>query len=109
MTTLQEYDLKIKPPKIVWGQVLCQMTTEEVEDDGWENEATMYELKSVEVVDAYESWYSGLKYYLSIGDSPAGLDAQKCRALHLKSVRYQLVSGISQDATFSNKSASTFK
>ena len=94
MTTLQEYDLKIKPTKIVCCQGLCQMAAKVVVDDGWENKATMYEVQSVKVADAPRYWYSDLRYYFSIGDVLAGLDAQKHRALYLKSARYQLVYGI---------------
>lgn len=77
INTLQEYDLKIKPTKIVRGQGLCQMDAEAVVDDGWENETSMYEPKPVQVVDISESWYSILKYYLLIGDILVGLDTQK--------------------------------
>lgn len=43
MTTLQDYDLEIKPSKIVRGQSLCQMAAEVVADEGWDIETTMYE------------------------------------------------------------------
>jgi hypothetical protein len=94
MTILQEYDLEIKQEKIVCGQGLCQMAPEAVADDGWENEATKHQVESVKVVDAPESWYSDLRYYLSTCDIPAGLDARKRRELCLKSARYHLVSRI---------------
>ena len=70
------------------------MATEAVADNEWENKAMMYEIESVKVVDAPESWYSNLIFYLSIGDVPAGLDPRKRRMLYLKSARYQLVSGV---------------
>ena len=85
---LQEYDLEIKPTKIVWGQGLCQMATEAVDDEGWENVTTMCEPESVQVTDILESWYSDLKHYLMIGDVLEDLDARKQRALHLNSARY---------------------
>ena len=44
------------------------------------------------VIDVSNSWYSNLKHYLSIRSAPSGLDAQRHRALRLKSARYQLVS-----------------
>ena len=47
MTNLQEYDLEIKPDKIVRGQGLCQMDAEVVSEEGWEDEITMYEPKSI--------------------------------------------------------------
>lgn len=55
MMTLQEYDLEIKPVKIVRGQGLCKMATEVAskenpEEGGWENEAAMYEIDSMKVI-----------------------------------------------------------
>jgi hypothetical protein len=60
MTTLQKYDLEIKPAKIVRGQGLCKMAAKEIgkddlEEGGWENEAVMYEIESVKVTDMSES------------------------------------------------------
>ena len=34
-------------------------------EGGWENEASMYEVELVEVVETLESRYFDLKYYLS--------------------------------------------
>ena len=43
LTSLQEYDLEIKPTKLVKGQGLCKIIYEELdpqekEEQGWENE-----------------------------------------------------------------------
>ena len=43
LTTLQEYDLEIKPTKLVKGQGLCKLAVEELdpqkeEEEGWDNE-----------------------------------------------------------------------
>ena len=94
MTMLQEFDLKIKPAKIIQGQGLCQMPAEAMANNGWENETMMYEPESVQVIDVSKSRYSDLKHYLSIEDIPIDLDSRKQRALRLKSGQYQLVSGI---------------
>ena len=88
MTTLREYDLEIKPAKIVRGQGLCQMAAEAVVEEGWENKITMYEIESFQVNDIFESWYADLKHYLSTGCVPEALDARKWRELRLKSARY---------------------
>ena len=77
MTTLQEYDLEIKPTKIIWGQVLCQMAVEAVSEEGWEDEITVYEPESIQFTDISESWYTDLKHYLSIGNVLEDLDAPK--------------------------------
>ena len=81
MTTLQEYDLEIKPTKIVQGQGLCQMAAEAVSEEGWEVETTMYEPKSIQFNDISESWYTDLKHYLSTRNVPEDVDAHKRRAL----------------------------
>lgn len=66
MTTLQEYDKEIKPAKIVWGQGLCQMGTEVVAEEVWEDE-TVVKPKSIQFNDISESWYTYMKHYLSTG------------------------------------------
>lgn len=47
MTFLQEYDLEIKPTKIVRGQGLCKLVVEsrdlKEEEHGWENEDLIFE------------------------------------------------------------------
>ena len=47
LTCLQEYDLEIKPTKLVKGQGLCKLMAEALdpqkEEEGWENEADMLE------------------------------------------------------------------
>lgn len=80
MTTLQEYELEIKLTKIVRGQGFCQMAMKAIWNDdskegGRENEASMYEVESVEDADIPEPWYSNLKYYLSTRSVLEGLDA----------------------------------
>ena len=93
MTTLQEYDLEIKPSKIVQGQGLCQMDVEEVSEEVWEGE-TIVEPESIQFNDISKSWYIDMKHYLSIGNMPEDFDVRKWRALRLKSARYQLISSI---------------
>ena len=88
MTTFQEYDLEIKPAKIVWGQGLCQMATEAVAEEGWEDETTMYEPESIQFTDISKSWYTDLKHYLSTGNVPEYFDARKQMTLWLKSAKY---------------------
>ena len=75
MTTLQEYDLEVKPAKIVRGQCLCQMAVEAVSKEGWEDENTMYEPESIQFNDILESRYTDLKHYLSTGNVPEDFDA----------------------------------
>ena len=69
MTILQDYDLEIKPAKIVQGQGLCQMSTEEVYEEVWKDK-TIVEPKSIQFNDVSESWYTYMKHYLSIRHIP---------------------------------------
>jgi hypothetical protein len=47
ITYLQEYDLEIKPNKLMNGQGLCKVAVEALDpqedEEGWENEADMFE------------------------------------------------------------------
>lgn len=48
MTTLQEYDIDIKPTKLVKGQYVCQLVAEfegsrVSDEEGWENELEVCE------------------------------------------------------------------
>ena len=40
------------------------------------------------------SWYNGLKYYVTHGNNSTQLDSRKRRALRLKSAQYQLINGV---------------
>ena len=55
MMTLQDYDLEIKLTKIVQGQGMCQRAVEVVVEEGWQNEITMYETESFQVIDISQS------------------------------------------------------
>ena len=89
MTSLQEYDLDIKPTNIVRGQGLCHLTTHSNDPEnrqvGWERE----EAAPTGFVNALETAtserYDHIKFFLHNGFSPETLDPKKCRALRLKS------------------------
>ena len=74
--------------------VAKEVVNDVLDNDGWENEAAMYEVESVKVSYSPKFWYSKLRYYLSTGDILIVLDAQKHRVLCFKPSRYQLVSRI---------------
>ena len=76
MTTLQEYDLEIKHAKIIWGQGLCQMATEVVSEEVWEDE-TVVEPESIQFNDISKSGYTDMKHYLSTGYMPEYFDIRK--------------------------------
>ena len=80
MTYLQEYDLEIKPAKLVKVQGLCKLVVESLDpqenEEGWENKADMLEREVLYIPASMNSWYNDLKYYLTHGSSPSHLDAQ---------------------------------
>ena len=99
LTTLQEYDLEIKPTKLVKGQGLCKLVAEAQdpqmeEEEGWDNEVDLMQSEVLYMPTSTNSWYNDLKYYLTHGSSPNHLDARKKRALRLKSSQYQLIDGV---------------
>lgn len=65
MTSLQEYDLEIKPTKIVKGQGICKMVTDsqDPKGEGWDNEEYMGEDEIFCVPPLKDSWYVYLYYF----------------------------------------------
>ena len=99
LTTLQEYDLEIKPAKLVKGQGLCKLVAEAQQsqmkqEEGWENEVDMLQNEVLYIPASTNSRYNDLKYYPTHGSSPNHLDACQKRALRLKSAQYQLIDGV---------------
>ena len=99
ITTLQEYELEIKPPKLVKGQGLCKLAVKELDPqkekgEGWDNEVDLLQRDVLYMPTSTGSWYNDLKYYLTHGSSLNHLDAQKKWALRLKYFQYQLIDGV---------------
>ena len=69
MASLQEYDLEIKPAKLVKGQGLCKLATEALDpqndEEGWKNEEKLFEREVLYISTSTNSWYNDLKYYLT--------------------------------------------
>jgi hypothetical protein len=71
------------------------MDFEDQEEDGWQEESTLY-TQQVPYVPSFENLcYNDLKYYLQHGTTLDHLNAKKKRVLRLKSIQYQLIHGIS--------------
>jgi hypothetical protein len=70
------------------------MDYEDQEEDGWQEEPTLYTQQAPYIPSIENSWYNDLKYYLQHGTAPDHLNAKQRRALRLKSAQYQLVHGI---------------
>ena len=73
MAVVQEFDLDIKPAKLVKGQGLCKLAAEAQdqvnEDPGWENELALWCGKASYVSPGKES-YDKLTYLLHHGTCP---------------------------------------
>ena len=98
MTTLQEYDLEIKPTKIVKGQGLCLLAAQsndpEQEQLQWNREEGTSE-DTVNVISAPSSkWYDDIRFFLTHRFSPKNLDFKKSRDLKLRVSPYQLIDGV---------------
>ena len=99
LTTLQEYDLEIKPAKLVKGQGLCKLTveaqdTQMEQEEGWDNEVDLLQNEVLYMPTSTNSWYNDMKYDLTDGSIPNHLDAHKKRDLRLRSAQYQLIDGV---------------
>jgi hypothetical protein len=98
ITDLQEYDLEIKPTKIVKGKGLCKLTDEspcvESQEDALYQDSETFEKEVSYIPVSSDPWFYEMKYYLTHGSTPHYLDPKKKRALRLKSTQYQLIQGI---------------
>ena len=89
MTALQEYDLEIKPTKIVIGQGLCQLTAQSNGPKNHQADWEQEEATPIGYVNALETatseWYDDIRFFLHNGFAPETLDPKKHRELMLKS------------------------
>ena len=95
MTTLQEYDLKIKPSTVVKGQGLCKLAAKVAHFPNSNSETFIDETLLKREIYFYpppqDSWYSYLRTLLETGTAPEPLEPKKRRSLRLKSAPYFLI------------------
>jgi hypothetical protein len=98
MAVVQEFDLDIKPAKLVKGQGLCKLAVEAQdqanEDPGWENEMTLWCNEVAYISPRQDSWYKDLAYLLHHRACPENLNPRERRALRLKSAQYRLINSV---------------
>jgi hypothetical protein len=99
MAIVQEFDLDIKPAKIIKGQRLCRMAAEaqdleNVEDSSWENELSLWCIEDLYVPPDKESLYGNLSYLLHHGTCPENLNPRERRVIRLKSTQYHLINSM---------------
>jgi hypothetical protein len=77
MEVVHEFDLDIKPAKLVKGQGLCKLAAKSQdrinEDLGWENELALWCSEAVYIPPGQESWYGKPIYLLHHGTCPENL------------------------------------
>eukprot|EP00253_Pinus_taeda_P002777 PITA_02777 len=93
VTSLQEYDIEIKPANIVKGQGFYRMLAgasiiSEIPSPN--QEVQIYEVSLNDI----ESRYADIIFYLKNGYAPSNLNHKKKRALRLKAKQYQLVNDV---------------
>lgn len=71
----QEYDIKLKPKKLVWGNGLCKVIVEN------QNRSQEEELSRALMVSLWDPWFSNIAYVFTYRDFPDGLTYQKKRDL----------------------------
>ena len=98
MTALQEYDMEIKPAKIIKGQGLFQLTAQSNDPENQQTDWEQEEATPTGFVNALETtaseWYDHTNFFLHNGFAPKTLYPKKCRALRMKSAPYQLINDV---------------
>ena len=80
MAKVQEFDIDIKPTKLVRGNALCRAMAEDqhIEEDD----------HKVLMVSLQDPWFSNISYYLTYGECPDGLTVKQKRNLKNKALKY---------------------
>ena len=85
----QEYDIEIKPTKLVRGNALCREIVENKIEELEESE----EKQLVLVVGLQDAWFEDIVYFLTYGECPKGLNARQRRDLRLKAAKFMIWDG----------------
>jgi hypothetical protein len=90
LAKLQEYDMEIKPLKVVRGQGLCKLMTG-IEDV---NIPHTDDVPTQDVSISRPEWYKDIIFYLKYGQFPIVMSPKERRDLKMKTNQYVLVSRI---------------
>ena len=93
VTTLQEYDVAIKPAKIVRGQGFCRLLAGAHNIPEHQDQADIVRANQISVIDS-ESQYDDLIFYLKNGYAPSNLSYKNKRALRLKAKHYEIIDDV---------------
>ena len=87
---MQEYDIEIKPTKLVRGNALCNVI---LENKIIEESKELGEKQLVLAVDLHDLWFENITYFLTFGECLEGLTTRKRRDLKLKLATYVIWDG----------------
>eukprot|EP00253_Pinus_taeda_P007727 PITA_07727 len=93
VTTLQEYDLEIKPAKIVRGQGFCRLLAgaSNIQESG--DTKHIEEINQISITNS-ESQYVDLIFYLKNGYAPPNLSYKNKRAIRLKEKNFIIIDDV---------------
>lgn len=87
VSKIQEFNLDIKPTKLVRGQGLCRLMVENEFKEEDNLPLTLF-------IDHQDSWFTNVPYYPTYGDSLDHLSPREKRNLRLKAAKYIISNNI---------------
>eukprot|EP00253_Pinus_taeda_P009215 PITA_09215 len=93
VTTLQEYDLEIKPAKIVRGQGFCRLLAGASNIPETSDTDQSETINQISIIDS-ESQYADLIFYLKNGYAPPNLSYKNKRAIILKANFFTIIDDV---------------
>eukprot|EP00253_Pinus_taeda_P004730 PITA_04730 len=93
VTTLQEYDLDIKPVKIVKGQGFCRLLVGASNIQEHEGPNNIEEINEISTINL-ESQYADLIFYLKNGYAPSNISYKNKRAIRMKAKNFEIIDDV---------------
>eukprot|EP00253_Pinus_taeda_P001617 PITA_01617 len=93
VTRLQEYDLEIKPAKIVRGQGFCRLLAGATNIPESSDTDQFEAINQISIIDS-ESQYADLIFYLKNGYAPPNLSYKSKRAIKLKAKNFTIIDDV---------------
>lgn len=97
ITKIQEYDIKLRPTKLLRGQGLAKLMTEQdfssLEGAGLEDQEHIYQVNAVLSSLELHEWYADIILYLKNLSFPNDMGKNKRQSLKLVASKYCLVQG----------------
>eukprot|EP00253_Pinus_taeda_P016169 PITA_16169 len=93
VTALQEYDLEIRPAKIVRGQGFCRILAGASNIPESSDTGPTEEINQISVTDS-ESQYADLIFYLKNGYAPPNLSYKSKRTIRLKTKSFTIIDDV---------------